>query len=109
VTRFYRITFNDERSFRLWTERVVEFSAVVRDLVADRRLELRPVIFLPLRPTPGEVLQAYVSPGARTLTTHLSGAAKVDAEPISAEELPRGLTMLFGDGVDAAAYEKRHV
>ncbi len=108
VTRFYRVTFVDERSFRLWTERVVEFSAVVRDLVADRRLELRPVIFVPLRPAPGAALQAYVSAGARTLTAHLSGAATVDADPIRAEALPSGLTMLFGDGVDADEYEKRH-
>jgi hypothetical protein len=32
----------------------------------------------------------------------------VDPTPVSAAALPSGLTMLFGDGVDAAEYEKRH-
>ena len=106
VAQFYRVTFVDERGFRLWTERVVELAAVVRDLLPDRP-DARPVIFLPLRPTAGTELHAYVSAGARALTAHLSGGAKIDPEPIGAEHLPRGLTMLFGDGIDAAEYEKR--
>jgi hypothetical protein len=104
VERFYRVTFTDEPSFRLWTERVVEFTALVRDIIADR-IDLRPVIFVPLRPVSGEPLYAYVSVGARGLATRISDGAKVEPSPVNAADLPRGLTMLFGDGADAAEYE----
>ncbi len=106
VDRFYRVTFADERGFRLWTERVVEFTSALREII-PAVLEMRPVIFVPLRPAPGEPLLAYVSAGARGLAAHISGGAKVDPTPVSAAELPRGLTMLFGEGVDAVGYERR--
>jgi hypothetical protein len=106
VDRFYRVTFADERGFRLWTERVVEFTAALRDLI-PAVLDVRPVIFVPLRPAPGEPLLAYVSAGARGLAAHISGGATVDAAPVSVDDLPGGLTMLFGEGVDAAEYERR--
>lgn len=106
VDRFFRVAFTDERSFRQWTERVVEFAALVRDIVTDRS-ELRPVIFVPLRPARGEPLHAYVSAGARGLASRISGGATVDRTPISAADLPAGLTMLFGDADDAAYYESR--
>ena len=107
VDRYYRVTFTDERSFRMWTERVVEFTALVRDIIVDRT-ELRPVIFIPLRLAAGEPLFAYVSTGARGLATRISGGATVDATPVKAADLPHGLTMLFGDAADAADYEERH-
>jgi hypothetical protein len=107
VDRFYRVTFADERGFRRWTEHVVELSAVVRDIVIEH-LELRPVIFVPLRPTESGTLRAYVSSGARTLLAHVSGWAEVDPLPVTASALPPGLTMLFGDGIDAAEYERLH-
>ena len=107
VDRFYRVTFADERGFRRWTERVVELSAVIRDIVVQH-LELRPVIFVPLRPADGAALHAYVSIGARTLLAHASGWAEISPLPVSAADLPRGLTMLFGDGIDAAEYERLH-
>jgi hypothetical protein len=107
VDRFYRVAFTDERAFRQWTERVVEFTALVRDIIVDQS-ELRPVIFVPLRPVPDAPLHAYVSAGARGLALRISGGATVDRLPISAPELPRGLTMLFGDPADAAAYAKLH-
>lgn len=99
------MTFADERGFRLWTERVVEFTAALRDIVPDL-LDMRPVIFVPLRPTPGVPLHAYVSTGARGLAAHISGGAKVDPTPLPMSELPPGLTMLFGEGADADEYEK---
>jgi hypothetical protein len=104
--RFHRVAFTDERAFRQWTERVVEFTALVRDIMIDRT-ELRPVIFVPLRPAPGTPLYAYVSAGARGLAMRISGGATVERTPIDAAELPPGLTMLFGDPVDAAAYDER--
>ena len=107
VDRFYRVTFADERGFRLWTERVVEFTSALRDLV-PALLDMRPVIFVPLRPAPDEPLVAYVSAGARGLAAHISGGAKVDPTPLSVGDLPGGLTLLFGEGVDAAEYERRH-
>jgi len=107
VDRFYRVTFADERGFRLWTERVVEFTAALRDIVPEL-VDLRPVICLPLRPVPGAPLHAYVSAGARGLAAHISGGATVDPAAVRAAELPAGLTMLFGEGVDAADYERAH-
>lgn len=105
VTRFYRVTFADERGFRMWVERVVEFAGIVRDLIGEH-VDLRPVIFVPLRVTPGAPLHAYVSAGARALAARISGGATVEPQPIGGQQLPRGLTMLFGDGVDAAEYER---
>ena len=106
VDRFYQVAFTDERAFRLWTERVVEFTALVRDILIDRT-ELRPVIFVPLRPVAGTPLYAYVSTGARGLAMRISGGATVERTPIDAADLPPGLTMLFGDAIDAAAYDDR--
>lgn len=104
---FYRVTFTDERSFRLWTERVVEFTATLRDILPDLH-EIRPVIFVPLHPATGAALHAYVSAGARGLAAHMSGGARVDLTPLTLSELPAGLTMLFGEGADADEYENRH-
>jgi len=70
VDRFYRVTFADERGFRLWAERVVEFTAALQDLVLDR-FDRRPVIFVQLRPVPGMPPVAYVSAGARARGAHL--------------------------------------
>lgn len=106
VDRFYRVAFTDERAFRQWTERVVEFTALVRDIIVDRS-DFRPVIFVPLRPEPDAPLYAYVSAGARGLAMRISGGATLEPKPIDAADLPRGLTMLFGDGADAADYESR--
>ncbi|MFN2564472.1 MAG: hypothetical protein ABR499_05605 [Gemmatimonadaceae bacterium] len=107
VDRFYRVTFADERGFRLWTERVVEFTSILREIFPALD-DMRPVVFVPLRPSRATPLQAYVSAGARGLAAHISGGATVDPAPIAASELPRGLTMLFGEGVDAAEYENRN-
>lgn len=107
VDRYYRVAFTDERSFRIWMERIVEFAALVRDIIIDRG-ELRPVIFVPLRPAEGEPPFAYVSAGARGLAARISGGATVERTPVGAADLPHGLTMLFGDGVDAADYQERH-
>jgi hypothetical protein len=107
VDLYYRITFADERGFRVWTERVVEFTSLLRDIVPGK-LEMRPVIFVPLRPTAQGPLYAYVSAGARGLAARIAGKVWVDSTPIAAAELPRGLTMLYGEGVDAAEYAKLH-
>lgn len=108
VDQFFRVTFADERGYRLWTERVVEFTAILQDVFPTLQ-DLRPVVFVQLRPSREGPLHAYVSAGARGLAAHISGGAKVDPTPITAAELPPGLTMLFGEGADAAEYESRHL
>jgi len=105
VDSFYRVTFADERGFRLWTERVMQFTSALRDVI-PAVLDTRPVIFMPLRPAPGEPLVAYVSAGARAIAAHIYGGTNVDATPVSVDDLPQGLTMLFGEGVDAAEYQR---
>ena len=107
VDRYYRVTFDDERGFRVWTERVVEFTAALRDVLPELG-EKRPVIFVPLRPDPDVPLSAYVSAGARGLAARIAGGARVDSAAVTLAQLPRGLTMLYGEGIDAAEYEASH-
>jgi hypothetical protein len=107
VSRFYRVKFVDERRFRLWTERVVEFTSALRELLPDR-LDMRPVIFVPVQPAPGAPIYAYVSAGVRGLAADISDGATVEPAPVNIAELPNGLTILFGEAIDAVAYAKRH-
>jgi hypothetical protein len=107
VDRYYRVSFAVERDFRQWTERILEFTAALRDMIPDRP-DMRPVIFAPLRPAQGEPLYAYVSTGARGVGIHISGGAVLDPTPVPLAELPRGQTMLFGEPVDAEEYELLH-
>jgi hypothetical protein len=106
VDRFYLVTFYDERGFRRWSERVVEFTALLQDIMPDLS-DARPVVFAQLNPLLDSSPRAYVSAGARGLAANIAGGAKVDPIPLSAAELPPGLTMLFGEAVDAAEYEER--
>jgi hypothetical protein len=108
VNRFYRIAFPTEQSFWQWTERVVEFAGLVRDLAASRS-EWRAVIFVPHWPEPGSPIRAYASAGALGVAMRLSHGALIDRSTVvSADELPSGLTMLLGDEGDEADYEMRH-
>jgi hypothetical protein len=108
VDCFYRIAFPNERSFWQWTERIAGFAVLVRNVFVDRS-ELRAVIFVPQWPTPGAPPRAYVSAGACGIATRMSDGALIDRSTvISADELPPGLTMIFGDVVDETEYEKRH-
>jgi hypothetical protein len=106
VDRFYRATFIDERSFWQWADHVIEFESLVSDLI-DGSSELRPVIFVPHWPEPGERLYAYLSAGARGVT-RMSAGPKLDGTSVSSAELPPGLTMLLGDAVDESEYDKRN-
>jgi hypothetical protein len=106
VDRFYRVTFADEKVFRTWSERALEFTATLQEFSADL-IDPRPVAFVQLTPRPGSPPVAYVSEGARGLASVLIGMAHLTATPVSLWELPDGLTMLFGHGVDADAYERR--
>ena len=107
VDHFYRVAFSNERSFWHWTERVVEFAAVVRHIFVDRS-DLRPVIFAPQWPEPGTSLRAYVSVGALGVAIRMSEGVLIDRSTvISAAQLPAGLAMLLGDELDETEYERR--
>ena len=107
VERFHRVKFMTQRDFQMWCDRVLEFTTALRELLPDRP-GLRPVIFVPVHYAPGEPIVAYVSPGIRALAADIADGAIVDQSTISSAELPRGLRMLFGEGVDAGEYVKRH-
>ena len=107
VERFYRLVFANASEFRQWTGRIVEFAAGLREIVPMRE-ELRPVIFVPLHPSASAPRYAYLSAGARGLGVHLSSGATIDETPISLADLPPGLTMLYGDPIDAAEYARQH-
>ena len=107
VDRFYLVTFYDERGFRRWSERMAEFTALLHDILPCLA-DARPVVFAQLSPLLHTSPRAYVSVGARGLAANIAGGAKVDRTPLSAASLPPGLTMLFGDAIDAAEYEERH-
>jgi hypothetical protein len=107
VDRFHRVKFANQHDFQLWTDRVLEFTTALRELLPDRP-GMRPVIFVPVHYKSGEPIFAYVSPGVRALAADIADGAVVDQTPISAAELPAGLKMLFGEGVDAGEYVKRH-
>lgn len=106
VDAFYRVAFRDDSSFRQWTERVTEFAAIARHILADRS-EMRPVVFVPQGPARGTPLRAYVSPGARGMAMRISDGVLIDRTLVTAADLPEGLTMILGDGVDEAEYAKR--
>jgi hypothetical protein len=108
VERFHRVQFRTQRDFQLWCDRVMEFTSALRELLPDRP-GLRPVIFVPVHYASGQPIYAYVSPGIRALAADIADGATVDQAAISAADLPAGLKMLFGEGVDAGEYVKRHL
>jgi hypothetical protein len=97
-----------QRDFQMWRDRVMEFTTALRELLPDRP-GLRPVIFVPVHYAPGEPIFAYVSPGIRALAADIADGATVDQTTIGVGDLPAGLKMLFGEGVDAGEYVKRHL
>jgi hypothetical protein len=107
VQGFYLVAFRDERSFWAWSERVAEFAAVARDVLAERA-ELRPIVFVPEWPARGTALRAYVSVGARGMASRIADGALMDRTLMNAGDLPRGLTMLLGGAADEAEYQRLH-
>ena len=107
VDRFYRVRFADERVLREWSMRVLEVAAAREDLAVGAGA--RWVIFVPLRAPRTETVYGYVSEPARGLASGLARGVDLDGSMLSMRELPEGLTLLMGDGSDAAAYERRLV
>jgi hypothetical protein len=108
VERFHRVQFTNQRDFHAWCDHVMEFTTALRKLLPDRP-GLRPVIFVPVHYASGQPIFAYVSPGIRALAADIAEGATVDQVAIGAGDLPAGLKMLFGEGVDSGEYVKRHL
>jgi len=106
VDRYYRVRFPDADALRVWRGRLLEYAATVGGLAAGA-LDSRPVVFVPLMPEGHTSVYAYVSEAGRALVREFSRAAVIEAAPVALRELPDGLTLLYGDGVDADAYAAR--
>jgi len=105
VERLYRVTFPNPDELRAWRIRVLEYAATVGGLPGGAA-ESRLVVFVPLLPRGHKSVHAYVSDGARGLVRNFSREAYIDAA-VSLRELPDGLTLIYGEGADASAYEHR--
>ena len=97
IDRLYRVTFVSPDELRSWRVRVLDYAAKVGGLPVSGD-ESRLVVFVPLLPQGSKSVHAYVSDGAR--------AAQIEA-PVPLQQLPDGLTLIYGDRVDASAYEQR--
>jgi hypothetical protein len=105
VERLYRVTFPSPDELRAWRVRVLEYAATAGG-PAGGAPESRLVVFVPLLPRGHKSVHAYVSDGARGLVRDLSREADI-GKAVSLRELPDGLTLIYGEGVDASAYEHR--
>ncbi len=106
VDRFYRVRFPSPEELLAWRVRLLEYAAKVGGLAAVGAGDARPVVFVPLLPQGHSSMYAYVSDGGRRLVREFSRLAEVEAA-IPLGELPGGLTLLYGEGADASAYEQR--
>jgi hypothetical protein len=105
VDQFYRARFADESTLRAWARRVSDFAATPPAMRVVAR-DPRPVIFIPLVSEREGPVSAYMSAGARILTSRLTSDVALDPSALRIEELPEGLTLLMGYGVDADTYEQ---
>jgi hypothetical protein len=106
VEHFYRVRFLDENALRRWADSVMEFALSPQGMAAEAS-DPRAVVFVPLMPKRNGTVFAYVSEGARGLAAQLASGVELDETPVPLRELPVGLHLLYGTGVDAAAYERR--
>ena len=106
IDRFYPVRFPSPEELRAWRIRLLEYATKVGGLAAVGAGEARPVVFVPLLPKGHSSVYAYVSEGGRRLVREFSRLAELEA-PVSLGELPDGHTLLYGDGGDASAYERR--
>lgn len=106
VGPFYRVRFGSRKRLRDWVTRVRVFSQTLHGL-EEAEVEPRPVVFAPLIPKDDGDACAYVSDGARWLVISLGIVAELDGATLRTRDLPDGLSLVYGDGVDAEAYERR--
>ena len=106
VREYHRVRFADGRALDDWAKDVVK--------LAVRPFGLRsagagphPVVFVPLRPPPDGLVFGYVSDDACALADGMAPRVELDGTTVPLRELPAGLTLLYGDGSDADAYEGR--
>jgi len=106
IDRYYRVRFQDDRALRDWAATVVRLA--VRPLgLRSAGAGDRAVVFIPLLPPPGASAFGYVSDDARVLADDFAPGVQLDGTVLQLGELPEGLTLLYGDGSDADAYEHR--
>ena len=106
VDRYYRVKFKDDGSLRDWAAEVVRLALRPLGLktagVGDRA-----TIFVPLKRSTGTPVVAYVSEDARVLADGVAPGIELETGVVGLADLPKGLTLLYGDGADAEAYEQR--
>src|SRR3712207_6823104 len=104
IDQYYRVRFEDDRALRDWSARVMQLA--VRPLgLRSAGVGDHAVVFIPLMPARGASAFGYVSDDARVLAEHFAPDAQLDGTVVQLGELPQGLTLLYGDGADADAYE----
>jgi hypothetical protein len=106
INRYYRVRFEDDRALRDWATGVMRLA--MRPLgLSSAGAGDRAVVFVPLRTRPGALAFGYVSDDARVLADAVAPGGQLDGTVVPLDELPEGLTLLYGDGGDADAYERR--
>jgi hypothetical protein len=106
--QYHRVRFADGRALDDWAADVIHLA--VRPLgLRSAGAGPRPVVFIPLQPPPDGVIYGYVSDDACRLADGLAPRVELDGTLVSLRELPEGLTLLYGEGGDADAYEGRAV
>lgn len=106
IDRYHRVRFEDDRALRDWAATVMRLA--VRPLgLRSAGAGDRAVVFVPLMPSPGASAFGYVSDDARVLADQFASGVQLDGTVVQLGELPEGLTLLYGDGDDADAYEHR--
>ena len=106
VRHFHRVRFADGRTLDDWSATVIDLAVKPLGL-RSAGAGPRPVVFVPLRRPPDGLVFGYVSDDARSLADGLTPRVELDGTLVPLGELPEGLTLLYGDGGDADAYEGR--
>ena len=106
VNQYYQVRFADVRALRDWATAVMQLAARPLGL-RSAGAGGRAVVFVPLMPRAGTSVYGYLSDDACPLADGLAPDVQLDGTVLRADELPAGLTMLYGDGAEAEAYEHR--
>ena len=106
IDRYHRVKFEDDGALRDWAAALMRLA--VRPLgLRSTGAGDRAVVFIPLLARPGASAFGYVSDDARVLADEFAPGVQLDGTVVQLGELPEGLTLLYGYGGDADAYERR--
>ena len=103
---YHRVRFADQLALRDWATAVMRLAARPLGL-RSAGAGSRAVVFVPLMPRAGTSVFGYVSDDALALTNGCAPDVQLDGTVLEPHELPAGLTLLYGDGAAAEAYEHR--